>query len=254
MINAFMQARTGSTRLPNKVLKNLQGLPMFIQQAKRVQRAKLVDNLVIVTSTDESDDIIEQLCNENNLLCFRGSLSNVLSRYFHAELNYPCDAIVRITADCPVIDPELMDYVINSHLKNNNDYTSNCLVATYPDGLDIEVISKKALHNAYKYAEKPSELEHVTPYITSHPDKYKLQNIQSEQDLSAYRWTVDEPKDFELISSIYENLYVKKPNFNYQDILELLSHKPELNLLNSQIARNEGMVKSLKQDKEEGYE
>lgn len=254
MINAFMQTRVSSTRLPNKVIKNLEGLPMFVQQAKRILQCKKIDKLIVITSTEKSDDILEAICKENDLLCFRGDLYNVLSRYYYAQLAYPCEHAVRVTADCPVIDSAIMELVINTHLINNNDYTSNCLESTFPDGLDTEVISKSALQDAYKYAKKPSELEHVTPYIRNNPQKYQLQNIQSDTDLSNHRWTVDEPEDFELISAIYAHLYAHNCYFNYQDILNLLSLKPELSSINAQFSRNEGMLKSLKQDKEEGYE
>ncbi|AQQ00541.1 hypothetical protein B0W48_12455 [Pseudoalteromonas aliena] len=254
MINAFMQTRVSSSRLPSKVLKNLHGLPMFVQQAKRIQQCKKIDKLIVITSTEKSDDILEVICKENNLLCFRGDLNNVLSRYYYAQLAYPCEHVVRVTADCPVIDSALIDHVINAHLINSNDYTSNCLKSTFPDGLDTEVISKNALLDAYKYAKKPSELEHVTPYIRNNPQKYQLQNIQSETDLSNHRWTVDEPEDFALISAIYDHLYAQNHYFNYQDILHLLSMKPKLSSINAQFSRNEGMLKSLKQDKEEGYE
>lgn len=254
MINAFMQTRVSSTRLPNKVIKNLEGLPMFVQQAKRILQCKKIDKLIVITSTEKSDDILEAICKENDLLCFRGDLYNVLSRYYYAQLAYPCEHAVRVTADCPVIDSAIMELVINTHLINNNDYTSNCLESTFPDGLDTEVISKSALQDAYKYAKKPSELEHVTPYIRNSPQKYQLQNIQSDTDLSNHRWTVDEPEDFELISAIYAHLYAHNCYFNYQDILNLLSLKPELSSINAQFSRNEGMLKSLKQDKEEGYE
>ena len=249
-----MQTRVSSTRLPNKVIKNLEGLPMFVQQAKRILQCKKIDKLIVITSTEKSDDILEAICKENDLLCFRGDLYNVLSRYYYAQLAYPCEHAVRVTADCPVIDSAIMELVINTHLINNNDYTSNCLESTFPDGLDTEVISKSALQDAYKYAKKPSELEHVTPYIRNNPQKYQLQNIQSDTDLSNHRWTVDEPEDFELISAIYAHLYAHNCYFNYQDILNLLSLKPELSSINAQFSRNEGMLKSLKQDKEEGYE
>jgi len=249
-----MQTRVSSTRLPNKVIKNLQGLPMFVQQARRIQQCKTIDKLIVITSTNKSDDILEFICKENDLLCFRGDLHNVLSRYFHAQLAYPCEHIVRVTADCPVIDPTLMDHVINTHLINNNDYTSNCLKSTFPDGLDTEIISKNTLLDAYEHAKKNSELEHVTPYIRNNPQKYQLQNIQSDTDLSHHRWTVDEPVDFELISAIYAHLYTENHYFNYQDILNFLSTKPELSSINAHILRNEGMLKSLKQDKEEDDE
>ena len=249
-----MQTRVSSTRLPNKVIKNLEGLPMFVQQAKRILQCKKIDKLIVITSTEKSDDILEAICKENDLLCFRGDLYNVLSRYYYAQLAYPCEHAVRVTADCPVIDSAIMELVINTHLINNNDYTSNCLESTFPDGLDTEVISKSALQDAYKYAKKPSELEHVTPYIRNNPQKYQLQNIQSDTDLSNHRWTVDEPEDFELISAIYAHLYAHNCYFNYQEILNLLSLKPELSSINAQFSRNEGMLKSLKQDKEEGYE
>ena len=177
---------------------------------------------------------------------YRGSLDDVLDRYYQCAKELVCDTVVRITGDCPVIDWTIVDEVIEQHLIEGNDYTA--LTEKYPDGLDTEVFSFLALKRSWKEAILPSEREHVTQYIKKNPAIFKLGFHDWERDLSHMRWTVDEPKDLLIIRKIYEYLYKKKPNFLTMDILNLLEIHPEISVINSDIKRNEGLLKSLQED------
>ncbi|MFT5637072.1 MAG: spore coat polysaccharide biosynthesis protein SpsF [Cognaticolwellia sp.] len=198
------------------------------------------------------------LCKQLDISCFRGSLDDVLERYYQAALTNNSDGkvknIVRITGDCPLIDSNIVDRVIRLFILNQVDYCSNCEPATLPDGLDVEVFSYDALTKSNFLAKKPSEREHVTSFIHNNPDTFKRINYRHTPDLSYYRWTVDEPEDFDLINKIYQTLYQEKPDFALADILELLLQQPELTKINQHYNRNEGLIKSLIEDKELGYE
>ncbi|MEI8624050.1 glycosyltransferase family protein [Pseudoalteromonas sp. B137] len=255
----ILQARMSSSRLPNKVLLPILDKPMLAHQVARLQRIKTPHRLIIATSHEVSDDSIEVLCQQLNIDCFRGNLTDVLARYYHAAMTFKSKDsnvnkitnIVRVTGDCPLIDAEIIDDVIGLFVKNDSDYCSNCAPATLPDGLDVEVFSFDALEKAYQFAKKPSEREHVTPFIRNNPLLFTLSNYTHQPDLSHYRWTVDEPKDFELITKIYEHLYPQKQNFTLADIITLMQEKPELAKINHHIMRNEGLLKSEKEDQQQ---
>ncbi len=250
MILGILQARTSSSRLPGKVLKPILGMAMLAHQIERVLRSCLIDKLVVATSNDQSDDPVEQLCREMNVDCFRGSLDNVLDRYYQCAVNYNPETIVRLTGDCPLADPVVIDGAIQYFLDNSLDYVTNGgAKPTFPDGLDVEVFTFEALKSAWKNAILPSEKEHVTQYINKRTDIFKNRIYKGKVDLSGLRWTVDEPRDFEFVTRIYEELYPKNPEFTTEDILKLLERRPELSLINSGIERNEGLRKSLLQDK-----
>jgi spore coat polysaccharide biosynthesis protein SpsF len=254
----ILQARTSSTRLPNKVLLPILGKPMLSHQLARLAKVKTPHKLIVATSTLASDNPIAALCKQLNINCFRGSLDDVLERYYQAALTNNSDGkvknIVRVTGDCPLIDSNIVDRVIRLFLLSQVDYCSNCEPATLPDGLDVEVFSFEALKKSNFLAKKPSEREHVTAFIRNNPDTFKRINYSHTSDLSYYRWTVDEPEDFDLINKIYQALYKKKPYFTLTDILELLQQQPELTKINQHYNRNEGLIKSLIKDKELGYE
>ena len=250
MILGILQARVSSSRLPGKVLKTILGKEMLWHQVKRIQRSKKIDKLVVATSTHSSDDNIERMCLENNIEFFRGDLNNVLDRFYQCAIKYSPSHIVRLTADCPLTDPEVIDKTIEKHLDTNSDYTSNGNPPSYPDGLDVEVVKFIALKKAWQCAKMPSELEHVTPYIRSHTEIFNNFNLVFEKDLSEHRWTVDEPEDFEFVEKIYLELYKKNKNFNMQDILDLLEKNTHLKNINYHIERNEGALKSYEEDKE----
>jgi spore coat polysaccharide biosynthesis protein SpsF len=248
MILGILQARTSSTRLPGKVLKPILGVPMLLRQVERVRKSRLMDDLVVATSDDISDSEIEELCINNQISCFRGKINDVLDRFYQAAKLYNPDHVVRLTGDCPLIDPEIIDRIIAFHLDSDFDYTSNTLEPTFPDGLDAEVFRFSCLKEAWEKAKLTSQREHVTPYIYDSSNHFKLGSFKNKVDLSGFRWTVDEALDFELITCIYESLYPKNPNFNTDDILALLNERPELKNYNTRYGRNEGYQKSLLED------
>ena len=248
---AILQARMSSSRLPGKILKLIVGKPMLSLQIERTMRARLIDQLVIATSTDKSDDPVEQLCRQLSVACFRGNLDNVLDRYYHAAKQYRPEIIVRLTGDCPLADPLVIDGAIQYFLDHGLDYVTNCgSESTFPDGLDVEIFTFEALKTAWENAQLPSEKEHVTPYIRNRQDRFKTGIFKGKPDRSHMRWTVDEPKDFEFVSRIYQELYFANSEFDTSDILDLLNKKPELMNINASIGRDEGFQKSLKIDEE----
>lgn len=240
MIVAILQARCSSTRLPGKVMRPILGRPMLSLQVERIRRAHLLDQLVIATSADPADDPIAELCMEQGLSCYRGSLHDVLDRVYQAARRFEAQHIVRLTGDCPLTDPELIDRVISHHLKGRYDCTNNVMPPTFPDGLDVEVIRMSALETVWQKAVLRSDREHVTPYLYQRPACFKIGHVANARDLSDLRWTVDEPLDFELVTRIYAALYPTQPDFRTADILRLLERRPELVILNSRIMRNEG--------------
>jgi len=248
MILAVLQARVSSTRLPGKVLREILGAPMILRQINRVQRARSIGRLLLATSTDPVDDPLALLCMQNDVACFRGSLDDVLDRFYQAARPHLPEHVVRLTGDCPLADPALIDHVVGTHVAGGFDYTSNTIPPTYPDGLDIEVIRSTCLEEAWREAELPSEREHVTPFLYGRPERYRIGAVRNAMDLSALRWTVDEPDDFVLVRTIYEALYPGNPAFTTEDILALLERTPALKTWNVRHARNEGYEKSLKED------
>ncbi len=234
-IVAIVQARMGSTRLPGKVLKDIEGKPMLWHIVNRLKHAKLIDKIVIATSVNKKDEAIEKFCKENNIDCFRGNEEDVLARYYETAKEYNADIIIRITSDCPLIDPEIVDLVVRRHKENSADYTSNTLKRTYPRGLDTEVFGFYALEEAYKRAKELYQREHVTPFIYEHPELFKLQNVENNKDLSYLRFTVDEEKDLELVRKIYKRLFNNKKNFYLQDIMVILKREPFLIEMNKSV-------------------
>ena len=244
-----LQARTTSTRLPGKVLMNILGEPMILQQLRRLKMSVRLDDIIVATSLEKSDDELAMVCLAAGYRVFRGSLDDVLDRFVKAIENDSCDHVVRLTADCPLTDPNVIDEIIGRHLQGDSDYTSNTLNPTYPDGLDAEVFKISALLNAWENAVLPSHREHVTPYIYGHPEIFSLDSYENDRDLSAMRWTVDEVEDFEFATEVYRNLYPSKANFTMADILILLADRPDIVDKNAFRARNEGLKKSLLEDK-----
>lgn len=212
----IVQARMGSTRLPGKVLKKVCGKHLLELQNERIQMVPGIDRIVIATTMAAGDDEIVRLCSKNGIECFRGSENDVLDRYYQAAISLGCkpeDTILRITADCPLIDPQVVASVLKLYDKAGVDYASNTDPPTYPDGLDVEVFSFAVLARTWQEAVLPSEREHVTPYIRKHPEFFIRVNLENDIDLSNLRWSVDEPEDFQLLRLIYENLYSRKKIF-----------------------------------------
>lgn len=245
-IVAMIQARMGATRLPGKVLADITGHPMLWHVVNRVRKAQFVDQVVVATSIESADDAIANFCAQNGIECFRGSEIDVLDRYYQAARRFDAEVVVRITADCPLIDPQVIDKVVSAYLEGEYDYVTNTLRYTYPDGLDTEVLSFAALEKAWLEAHLPAEREHVTPYIRT-SGQFRLYNIENEVDLSArnLRWTVDEPADLEFVRAVYARLGGSEQSFGLADVLHLLDKEPCLIEINKEIVRNEGYYKSL---------
>ncbi|MDB5815207.1 MAG: spore coat protein [Rhodocyclales bacterium] len=248
-ILAILQARMSSSRLPGKVLLPLFGEPMLARQIERLRRARRIDQLIVATSSAPSDDPIAEQCAKLGVTCHRGSLDDVLDRFEQAARPYAPQHVVRLTADCPLADPELIDQLIAKHLDSGADYTTNANPPSFPDGLDAEVIRYAVLHIAWREAKRLSEREHVTLYIASQSDRFFIETLSSETDLSALRWTVDEADDLALVERIYAALYPRNAAFTTRDVLALLEEQPELRTMNTSHRRNEGLEKSLEQEK-----
>lgn len=244
---AIIQARMASTRLPGKVLTDIGGQPMLWHVVRRAQKVKHLDRVVVATSTDSSDDPVFRFCKDHGFDVFRGSQTDVLDRYYQAANSFSADVVVRLTADCPLLDSSVIERVIALFLESEFDYTANILKCTYPDGLDTEVFSFMALEQAWRQAMLKSEREHVTPYIRNHPDIFNLGNVNHVEDLSSLRWTVDEPEDLDFVRAVYSHF--KSNTFYMEDILKLLSEQPGLLVINQGIKRNEGYLKSVLEDK-----
>ena len=218
----ILQARTSSTRLPGKVLLDLCGAPMLQRQIERVRRAQGIGTLVVATSTDASDDAVAALCGRIGVACHRGPLDDVLARFQGAaEAFGPSDHIVRLTGDCPLTDPQVIDSVIASHLDSNADYTSNTLKLTFPKGQDVEVFRAEHLATAAREATDPFEREHVTPFLYRHPERFRLAGLERDPPLGGLRWTVDTPEDFAFVTRVYAALYPANPAFTSEDVLRV---------------------------------
>ncbi len=248
-IVALIQARMGSTRLPDKVLFNLEGKTVLEHVIARVRRSSLIKEVIVATTFSRRDLKIVNLCSGMGIRVFCGSENDVLDRYYQASRLLETKHIVRITSDCPVIDPEIIDNVIKLHLSNNADYTTNTIGENFPDGQDVEIFTFAALKKAWEKARLLSEREHVTPYIKNHPGIFKIAGLEYQKDLSKKRWTLDEQDDYKFIKLIYKNLYKKNKFFGMEDILNFLKQYPEYENINYHIRRNEGYLKSIKQDK-----
>ena len=246
MIVAIMQARMGSTRLPGKVLIDIQGKPLLEHIVDRVKRSKLIAMTIIATTVNEKDKAIIELAENLDIPYYVGSEDDVLDRFYQTAKKYKAETIVRITSDEPFLDPEITDKVVGYYLKckDSIDYVSNTIKPTYPDGLDTEVFSFKALERAWREAKKPSEREHVTPYIWNHPELFRLANVENEEDLSHLRWTLDDDADLKFTQEIYARLYHGNI-FLMQDILNLLAKNPWLVDINKGTLRDEGYLKSI---------
>lgn len=248
-IIAIIQVRMGSTRLPGKSLAEIEGKPMLWHVVERTKQAKKVDKVVIATTVLSEDDAIANLAKEMDVDCFRGDVNDVLDRYYQTAKKFSADVIVRVTGDCPVVDPKLIDKTIGVFLEGGYDHVSTSYPkATFPDGLDVAVFNFSSLEKAWKEAKLISEREHVTPYIWKNPALFKLASVEHETDLSHLRWTVDEQKDLTFIREIYKKLYKPGKIFFMEDVLTLLKAEPNLAMINQNINRDEGYAKSLKED------
>lgn len=236
----------GSTRLPGKILSEINGVPLLQHLIRRTSKSKKITKIVVATTTSAEDDATEHFCRENQLECFRGSNEDVLDRYYQTAKQYPeYDTVVRLTGDCPLIDPEVIDQVVELFEKGDYDYVSNVNPPTFPDGLDVEVFRRSALEEAWRDSELTSEREHVTLFIRQ-GEKFKKGNLSGQEDLSSYRFTVDQLEDLAVVKFLIEN---SDENSNYRNHIELINRHPDIKKLNLTAKRNEGLAKSLKNDK-----
>ncbi|MBD2517199.1 glycosyltransferase family protein [Nostoc sp. FACHB-973] len=237
----IVQARMTSTRLPGKVLKKILDKPLLEYQIERLKRVKFADEIVIATTNNSTDLPIVELCERLSIAYFRGSEEDVLDRCYQAAKEHHADVVVRVTSDCPLIDPQVIDRVIQFYLDNQSqyDYVSNCLERTYPRGMDTEIFSFIALHEAFVEATTQPDREHVTPFIYMHPERYRLTQVVYLENQSSHRWTVDTADDFELIKRIIEALYPKLPKFTLEDCLDLLRQHPDWSLINAHVEQKQ---------------
>jgi spore coat polysaccharide biosynthesis protein SpsF len=247
-IVGIIQARCGSARLPNKVLMDVAGQTMFGRVVQRARQAKTLTEVVLATSTDPRNEPLVSLATRLGVRFFRGSEHDVLNRFVGAAHEFDADVVVRLTADCPLLDGVVIDRMVRAFQGTNGvDYVSNTLECTYPDGLDVEVIGREALMRAHAEARLTSEREHVTPYIHKHPELFSLLNVKHSPDLSAYRLTVDEPVDLEVVRYIYQHF--QDHNFTLTEMIGFLMENPKVRQLNQKFERNEGYRRALQNER-----
>lgn len=233
-IVAIVQARMGSSRLPGKALKDVHGRTMLARVVRRAGRSALIDKLVVATTEKKVDDAIVSECDSLGIVYFRGSEDDVLDRYYQAARAFSADSIVRITSDCPLIDPEIIDRVVQAFLDNGPDYASNTIESTYPRGLDVEVFTFGALEKAWREASADFQRAHVTPYIYQHPEQFKIYSVAGEENWGNYRWTVDTREDLAMVRAVYEKID-RDDLFSWRDVLDLFKREPSLAEINRHI-------------------
>jgi spore coat polysaccharide biosynthesis protein SpsF len=234
----IIQARMGSTRLPGKVLQPIAGRSMLERTCRRASRATLIDQTVVATSVDPQDDLIVGECERLEVPCFRGSEEDVLDRFYQAAIAYEADFIVRVTSDCPLIDPELIDDVIRAAHDQRPDYAANVLHRTYPRGLDTEVATRAALERAWCEAVEPYQRVHVMPYFYQNPERFRLLSLVGVADFSHYRWTVDSAADLALVRALYRRMNYDD-GFSWRDVIGLLEREPELTEINQHVRQKQ---------------
>jgi spore coat polysaccharide biosynthesis protein SpsF len=233
-IVAIVQARMGSSRLPGKVLKDLGGETVLARVVRRLRRSALIGDIVVATTVSAADDAIVRECQRLGASSFRGSELDVLDRYYRAAQSADAEAIVRITSDCPLIEPEITDKTIRLFLEQPADYASNALHRTYPRGLDTEVMTREALGRAWEQARSPYQRVHVTPYIYEHPELFRIVSLRSRQDYSHCRWTLDTVEDLAFIRAVYERMG-NKGSLSWREVIALLEREPCLAELNGMV-------------------
>jgi len=222
-----------SSRLPGKVLAPVMGQPMILRQLERLRRAERVDEIVVATSTEADDDAIAELCAQSGVTCFRGSLHDVLGRFVEAATASKADIVLRLTADCPLTDPRVVDGLTNHLLTGDYDYASNTLERSWPHGLDVEAITSEALETAGQETDDPYDREHVTPFLYNHPDRFTLSSYTGNSNQADLRLTVDYPEDLDVITRVYDALYPANAAFTTEDVVTYLAANPAIRALNS---------------------
>jgi spore coat polysaccharide biosynthesis protein SpsF len=253
MILVVVQARMGSSRLPGKVLREVCGRPLLALQVERMRRSRRADRILVATPDTPADQPLATLSRDLGLTCFQGSENDVLDRFYQACRSVgleDADAVVRVTADCPLLDPDLMDEIIGAHLAGDYDYVTNTLPPSYPDGLDVEVLRFAALARAWREAELPSDREHLTRFIRRRPEQFRHHNLAHDPDLSALRWTVDQEEDLRFVTQVFEHFQPVGTAFSWRDVLALVEQRPDIAGLNRGIARNAGVQSALARDQQ----
>lgn len=238
-VDAIIEARMGSARLPGKTMFNIVGKPVIGLLLERLRYASKINNIIVATTTKSEDDTVEDFCRQTNTLCFRGSSEDVLGRVYNAAKKYHTDVVVEVTADCPLLDPWLIDECIEIFLDSDCDYLSNFITQSYPPGIDVQIFSFKVLEEINHLAKEEIYREHVSFYIQRHPEKYKLKNVKAPPGLTYPDWhlELDEEKDYTLIKKIYENLYPINSKFTTKDIIRLLKNNPNWLQINKDVKR-----------------
>lgn len=246
MTTAIIQARMGSTRLPNKTLMEIEGKPLLWHLVERVKKTRTIDEIVIATTDNPKDKAIVDFAKDYGIRAFRGSEHDVLDRFYRVAKKIKSDTIVRVTPDCPMISPGIIDKVVSEYLKGGYSYVTNTLLLTYPDGYDVEVFSFKALEKAWKECKDPAAREHVTPYMRN-SGRFRIKNVLSDDpvDPREYKWSVDRLEDLEFARSVFKHLYKNDKIFSFKQIKDLLARKPEMRRNSSEIIPNEGYYKSI---------
>lgn len=235
----IVQARMGSTRLPGKVLKEVCGRPIIVHDLERMKAIENVDRIVLATTELEEDDALVDVVREydRDVAVYRGDAEDVLDRFYRASEEFDLDVIVRITSDCPLLDPGMSTTVVEEFLSHPCDYCCNNMPPTLPHGFDTEAFSYTALERAWDEARAPEEREHVTTYIRDHPELFELRTVRSAHDMSGLRFTLDYPEDLEFIERVYEELYEEGGIFTFRDLMGLLRRRPELLRINAMHTR-----------------
>jgi len=241
----FIQARMGSTRLPGKILRKLGGQETLAHVVDRA-RAADVGEVFVLTTMGPEDLPVVAWCASRGVRVSCGSSGDVLDRFWQCARHIEADHVLRVTADCPLLDPEVVRLVVERHLGTGADYTSNTLVETYPDGLDCEAFTRAALERSWNEGRLPSEREHVTPYLKKHPELFRLESVVHSEDLNHLRWTIDTPADEAFLDGVFRAL--GDGVFGMDRVLELLRVRPELAGINAGQIRNEGYLKSVRED------
>lgn len=242
MILAILQARSSSTRFPNKVLADLGGQPMILQQIKRLKRSQLINKLVVATSTDPSDDQLVELLHGQGIPFYRGSLNNVMERFIDVIENEKPDIVVRLTADCPLADARVIDLVIQEHISSGSEYTSNTLKPTYPDGLDVECFVPKILQNIYDLNPSEIECEHVTYGLYNRAGFCTTHSVEQEVDRSNLRWTVDFPEDLDFVREVYSAFEPDFYSFGQEDLVKMAQTKPKFHRTDTILERDASLI------------
>jgi len=236
MIVGVIQARMGSARLPGKILKKVNGAALLGYQVERVRKSRLLDKIIVATSVLVKDDVVEKFCKTNNIEYFRGSENDVLSRYYECAQKYNADIVVRLTADCPLSDPKIIDDTIKFYMDTKVDYAANTVppeTSKYPDGFDVEVFSMKALKKAYEKANDSHDREHVTFYFWKYNNDFKMAQLYNSKNCSKYRLTVDYPEDFEVVEFVIKELKKRNSFGHLNEIIEIIDANPDIKAKNS---------------------